>query len=322
MDASATYRNIRTVLLAGGVGGARMASGLIAAVAPDHLTIIVNIGDDSMMYGALVSADLDTVTYTLAGVNGPQGWGMAGDTHTVMGHLEGFGLDTSFRLGDRDLAHCLARTAAVVSGRSLSEFTRETTLRFGIQCTILPASDDPIRTKIKTPDGTLLDFQDYFVLRRHQDRVSGLEFRGADTARPSPGTLAAVEAADVVVVAPSNPPLSIWPILAMSQLREAVTAHPTVVAISPLIGGRAVKGPLLEVMDGLGLPPSNVGIVAAYEGMLTHLVIDETDAAEWDELTALGVEVIVADTKIADPEAAGRLAKDVLDTVTRDSTAR
>lgn len=315
MEASATYRNIRTVLLAGGVGGARMARGLVAAVEPGHLTIIVNVGDDSLMYGTLVSADLDTVTYTLAGINGPQGWGIAGDTHTVMGHLENFGVDTSFRLGDRDLAHCLARTAALAAGRSLSDFTRDTCERFGIACTIVPASDDPIRTKIKTPDGALLDFQDYFVLRRHQDAVAGLEFRGAAGARPAPGGVAALDAADVVVIAPSNPPLSIWPMLAMDGLREAVLANKTVVAISPLIGGRAVKGPLVEVMEGLGLPASNAGIVAAYDGALTHLVIDRTDAAESDELTRLGIDVIVADTMIAHPEAAGILARTVIDDV-------
>ena len=313
MEASANYRNIRTVLLAGGVGGARMARGLAAVVAPSHLTIIVNVGDDSLMYGTLVSADLDTLTYTLAGINGPQGWGVAGDTHVVMGHLEASGVDTSFRLGDRDLAHCLARTAAMADGGTLSAFTRQACVRFGIQCTILPASDDSIRTKIKTADGELLDFQDYFVLRRHEDHVAGLEFRGASTARPAPGTVAAVEAAEVVVIAPSNPPLSIWPILAMGPLQQAVRAHETVVAVSPLIGGRAIKGPLVQVMEGLGLPPTNSGIAAAYEGALTHMVIDRSDAADTDELTELGVSVIVADTLIAEATAAGFLASSILD---------
>lgn len=315
MGPSASYRNIRTVLLAGGVGGARMARGLAAIVAPGHLTVIVNVGDDSLMYGALVSADLDTVTYTLAGINGSQGWGIAEDTHVVVGHLAAFGVDTTFRLGDRDLAHCLARTDALAQGGTLTEFTREACRRFGIQCTILPASDDSIRTKIETPGGERLDFQDYFVLRRHKDPVAGLEFRGAAVARPAPGTLSAIEAAEVVVIAPSNPPLSIWPMLAMERLRVAVQAHHTVVAISPLVGGRAIKGPLVGVMEGLGLPPTNAGIVAAYEDALTHIVIDSSDAADADELTRLGVTVIIADTLIAEAAAASRLANTVLDRI-------
>lgn len=315
MEASASYRNIRTVLLAGGVGGARMARGLAAAVAPDHLTIIVNVGDDSFMYGALVSADLDTVTYTLAGINGPQGWGIGGDTHVVMDHLGESGVDTTFRLGDRDLAHCLARTMALAEGGTLSQYTAQACDRLGIDCTILPASDDPIRTKVETPGGELLDFQDYFVLRRHEDAVAGLEYRGATEADPAPGTVPAIEAADVVVIAPSNPPLSIWPILAIDRLGAAVRRHRAVVAVSPLIGGRAVKGPLVQVMEGLGLPPSNAGIVTAYAGAVTHIVIDRSDAAETDELTRLGVTVIVAETLIADAAAAGRLANVVLDDV-------
>ena len=315
MEVSATYRNIRTVLLAGGVGGARMARGLAAVVAPGHLTIIVNVGDDSFMYGALVSADLDTVIYTLAGIDGPHGWGIGGDTHVVMDHLEAYGIDTTFRLGDRDLAHCLARTIALGEGGTLTEFTAQACDRFGIECTILPASDSPIRTKIETPTGEILDFQDYFVLRRHEDAVAGLEYRGATEAEPAPGTVAAIDAADVVVIAPSNPPLSIWPMLAMSRLGAAVRHHRAVVAVSPLIGGRAVKGPLVRVLEGLGLPASNAGIIAAYEGAVTHIVIDRSDAAEADELARLGVTVIVAETLIADAAAAGRLASIILDGV-------
>jgi LPPG:FO 2-phospho-L-lactate transferase len=292
-----------------------MARGLAAVVAPGHLTIIVNVGDDASMYGALVSADLDTVTYTLAGINGPQGWGIGGDTHVVMDHLEASGVDTTFRLGDRDLAHCLARTVALAEGATLTEFTAQACERFGIECTILPASNDPIRTKIETPAGEILDFQDYFVLRRHEDGVAGLEYRGAAEAEPAPGTIAAIDAADVVVIAPSNPPLSIWPMLAMSRLGAAVQRHRAVVAVSPLIGGRAIKGPLVQVLEGLDLPPSNAGIVAAYEDAVTHIVIDRSDAADADELTRLGVTVIVAETLIADAAAAGRLARIILDHV-------
>ncbi len=309
------YRNLQTVLLAGGVGGARLARGLAATVEPDSLTVIVNVGDDSMIYGALVAADLDTVSYTLAGINGPQGWGLADDTHLVMGHLTEAGIDTTFALGDRDLAYCLARTAFIAEGGPLSEYTRQATRRLGIACTILPASDDPVRTKIKTTGGEILDFQDYFVIRGHADEVAGLEYEGVTAARPAPGVLDAIDAAEVVVIAPSNPPLSIWPTLALPDVTAALRDKERVVAVSPLIGGRAIKGPLVSVMQGLGMEPTNAGIVAAYGGLLSHLVIDASDAAEQDGLAELGVEVIVTDTHISDPEAATRLANELLDAV-------
>lgn len=290
-----------------------MAQGLAQVVEPDELTVVVNVGDDSRMYGGLVCADLDTVTYTLAGINGPQGWGIAGDTHVVMDHLEAAGVDTTFRLGDRDLAHCLARTAHVDSGGSLADFTAAFTKRLGIGPAILPASNDPIRTKIETASGELLDFQDYFVIRGQSDEVAGLQYRGADTAVPAPGVLDAIKAADVVVIAPSNPPLSVWPMLAIPDLAAAVLAKRTVVAVSPLIGGLAVKGPLVAVMDGLGISPSTSGVASAYEGLLSHLVVDTVDAAD----TRLDIEaqVVVAETMIKEHPAAAQLARTILDLV-------
>jgi LPPG:FO 2-phospho-L-lactate transferase len=311
LEASATYRNIRAVLLAGGVGGARMARGLNAVLAPENLTVVVNVGDDDSMYGALVSADLDTVMYTLAAIEGPHGWGIAADTHVVMDHLSTLGVGTTFRLGDRDLAHCLARRMAIEAGTTLSTFTRDATTRLGIGCRILPASDDLIRTKIVT-DGALLDFQDYFVVRGQRDPVRGLEFRGSATARPAPGVLEAIRSADIVAVAPSNPPLSIWPMLAMADLAEAVRRHPLVVAVSPLIGGKAVKGPLVAVLDGLGIEPSTAGILETYRGLLSHLVVDNEDPPPAD-LDTGGVEVIATSTLISDPAAAARLARTILD---------
>ncbi|MCP3976165.1 MAG: 2-phospho-L-lactate transferase [bacterium] len=315
LEASANYRNLRTVLLSGGVGGARMARGLAATVNPAELTVVVNVGDDSTIYGAHVAADLDTVSYTLAGINGPQGWGIAEDTHVVMGHLAAAGIDTTFQLGDRDLAFCLARTAFLDEGGALSDYTREATKRLGIESTILPATDDPVRTKITTVEGQVLDFQDYFVIRRHTDEVAGLEYQGVTRASPAPGVLAAIDAAEVVVIAPSNPPLSIWPTLALPNITAALRDKERVVAVSPLIDGRAIKGPLVSVMQGLGMEPTNAGIVAAYGGLLSHLVIDESDAAEQEKLAQLGVEVIVTDTRIANPDASTRLANEVLDAV-------
>lgn len=288
-----------------------MARGLAARVAPELLTIVVNVGDDAKMYGALVCADLDTVTYTLAGIEGPHGWGVANDSHNVMDQMAAAGVDTTFRLGDRDLAHCLARTVHIDNGGTLSEYTQATAVRFGIGATLLPVSDDPIRTKITTETGEMLDFQDYFVLRSQRDNVVGLEYRGGATALPAPGVIDAITSADVVVIAPSNPPLSIWPMLAIPDVEGAVRAHPNVVAVSPLIGGAAVKGPLVAVMQGLGLEPSTAGIVDAYAGLLSHLVIDRADSA--DAGSHVGVNIVAADILITDGDAAASLADILLD---------
>jgi len=291
-----------------------MARGLTQVVAPDHLTIVVNVGDDSRMYGALVCADLDTVTYTLAGVEGPHGWGLDGDTHHIMDHLTAMGVDTSFRLGDQDLAHCLARTMYLDRGGSLADFTRDATARFGIGATVLPVSNDPIRTKIVTADNETLDFQDYFVVRGQRDVVASLEYRGAATAAPAPGVVEAINEADVVVIAPSNPPLSIWPLLAVPDAGAAVRRHQHVVAVSPLIGGAAVKGPLVSVMQGLGLAPTNAGIAQAYEDFeIKNLVMHKSDDAD---LVAID-GAIPAETLISDPEAAAELATLLLDLASR-----
>lgn len=310
------------MLLAGGVGGARLARGLAAVLAPEALTIVVNVGDDSIQYGAHVAADIDTVAYTLAGINGPHGWGIAGDTHVVIDHLAAFGEDTSFRLGDRDLAHCLARTMFLAGGGTLSAFTARSCADLGLTAAILPASDDPIRTKIRTNEGELLDFQDYFVRRRQRDTVSGLEYAGAEAATPAPGVIEAIEEAAVVIIAPSNPPLSVWPILAISDLAAAVRRHPRVVAVSPLIGGEAVKGPLVAVMKGLGLPPTNAGIAAAYDGFTRRLAIDTSDSGEAGALAAAGVDVLVTPTLIPELPAAAHLAAEVLSWATGAAPTR
>ena len=269
----------RTTLLAGGVGGARLARGLAGVISPKNLTIIGNVGDDERIYGAHVSADLDTVMYTLAGIQGRQGWGIEGDSYHVIDALAKLGVDTSFRLGDRDLAACLRRTHLLDSGIPLSEVTRELRTALGVEQSILPVTDDLLRTRLKTDAGWLA-FQDYFVLRQHRDQVLDVEYRGAETATPAPGVLAAIESADTVVIAPSNPPLSIQPILAVGAVREAVAAAKRVIAVSPLFGGKALKGPADRVMASLGYPPGTAGVLKAYEGLLTDLVIDTADAAD------------------------------------------
>jgi LPPG:FO 2-phospho-L-lactate transferase len=278
---------------------------------PGDLTIIVNVGDDDVMYGVHVSPDLDTVLHTLAGLEGPHGWGLAHDTFVVMDRLAELGVDTSFRLGDRDLAGCLVRTNALGRGQPLSAIISEFRQRLGVAPAVLPASDDPVRTKIRVAGDLWLDFQDYFVIRRHRDSVRELRYDGAATARPAPGVVEAIEGAAAVVIAPSNPPLSVWPTLAVPGVREAVAAKGIVAAVSPLFRGRALKGPAATVMADLGLPAGNAGVLAAYEGLISHLVVDAGDSAD---IAALGghAEIHAADTRIADGASAARFAAELL----------
>jgi len=301
------------VLLSGGVGGARMARGLAAVLPPAALTVVVNVGDDDEIYGLHVSPDLDTVAYTLAGREGPPGWGVAGDTFAVMGHLGALGVDTNFRVGDADLAVNLARTAALRCGESLSAVTVRLAAALGLACRLLPATDDCLRTRVHTAAGEWLSFQDYFVLRGHRDEVAEVRYEGAGAARPAPGVLEAIAAASLVVVAPSNPPLSIWPILAVPGIRDAMAAAPRVIAVSPLFGGRALKGPADRVMAALGLPAGNSGVLAAYDGLLTDLVVDQGDAADVATLAGTAVRLHAADTRIAARDDAARLARYLLD---------
>lgn len=296
------------VLLSGGVGGARLARGLAAVLAPADLTLVVNVGDDAEIYGLHISPDLDTVAYTLAGREGPQGWGRAGDTFAVMDHLAVLGADTRFRVGDADLAANLLRTAALRSGETLTAVTRRLAVARGIACRLLPATDDSLRTWVRVSTGEWLPFQEYFVLRGHRDEVAEVSYRGAGSARPAPGVLEAIAAAALVVIAPSNPPLSIWPILAVPGIREAVAAAARVIAVSPLFGGRALKGPADRVMAALGLPPGNAGVLAAYEGLLTDLVVDAGDVGDLAALGGGRVHLHAADTRIAEPAAAARFA--------------
>ncbi len=258
------------------------------------------------MYGLDVSPDLDTVTYTLAGIEGPQGWGIAADTFTAMDQMAQIGIDTTFRIGDADLATNLTRTAALRSGGTLSEVTARIAAGYGLAPRLLPATDDRLRTVIDTASGERLSFQEYFVLRGHRDPVAAVHYQGAETASPAPGVIEAIEAADLVVIAPSNPPLSIWPILAVPGIREAV-AGARVAAVSPLFGGQALKGPADRVMATLGLPPGNAGVLAAYQGLLDLLVVDRGDAED-AVLSTPETRVVAADTRIVEPAAAARFA--------------
>jgi LPPG:FO 2-phospho-L-lactate transferase len=300
----------KVVLLSGGVGGARAARGFARALPPDDLTIVGNVGDDDVMHGVVVCADLDTITYTLAGVEGPHGWGRAGDTFAVMDALEALGVDATFRLGDLDLAVCLLRTAALRSGAPLSSTTLRIATALGVHHRVLPATDDPVRTRVRAATGRWMSFQEYFVLRGHRDEVAEVVFDGAETAKPAPGVVEAIEEADLVVIAPSNPVLSIWPILALDEIADAVTLAPRVVGVSPLFGGKALKGPADRIMSSLGLLAGTAGVLEAYRGLLTDLVVDIGDAAD----VGLGGEVRIhsLDTQIAAPAAAARFAREVL----------
>lgn len=291
-----------------------MARALSRVVAPERLTVIVNVGDDDFIYGVHVAADLDTVTYTLAGIEGPQGWGIGGDTFRVMDEMADRGVDTTFRLGDRDLATCLYRTMRLRAGAPLSTVTRELAASVGVTNRILPATDDPVRTMVDLIDGTTLSFQDYFVRRQHRDVVAAVEYVGIETCRSAPGVLEAIRTSDLVVVAPSNPPLSIWPILEVPGVRDAVSDATRVVGVSPLFGGKALKGPAEQVMASLGLSPGTAGVLTAYRDLLDILVVDAADAAD-EDLSTPATRVVAHDTRIIDPDAGGAFASWLVDTM-------
>jgi len=299
---------MRVVELSGGVGGARMARGLAASPGVD-LTVVVNVGDDETIHGLHVSPDIDTVMYTLAGVEGPEGWGRSGDSFDANTELGRFGADNRFRLGDLDLALNLHRTSRLAAGEPLSVVTGALAKAFELGPAVLPATDDVLRTEVRLSDGWT-SFQDYFVIRGNRDRVLEIRYRGSESATPAPGVLEAIQSSDLVVIAPSNPPLSIWPILAIPPMRQAVASHDRVVAVSPLFGGRALKGPADRVMASLGLPPGNRGVVEAYRGLIGTLVIDRQDSDDAGLLKE--VEVIVTDTRIGDVVAARRLASELI----------
>jgi LPPG:FO 2-phospho-L-lactate transferase len=301
---------MRTALLSGGVGGARLARGL-AAIPEVDLAVIVNVGDDEEIYGLSVSPDLDTVVYTLAAAQGPQGWGLADDAFTVMGWLDGFPIETDFAIGDRDLATNLFRTDRLRQGWGLSLVTAAIASAFGVAAQILPATEQKVRTQVKLQEGGWIGFQEYFVARAHRDEIEDVRFAGADQADAGPGVIEAIEGADLLVVGPSNPPLSIWPVLAIGDIARAVGRHERVVGVSPLIGGKALKGPADRVLRALGFAAGNLGVVEAYGDLLHDLFVDPADAE--DTVSLPGVRVHVADLDLQTPEAAARFARQMLE---------
>jgi LPPG:FO 2-phospho-L-lactate transferase len=303
---------VKVVALAGGVGGAKLAHGLAQVLAPEALAIAVNTGDDFEHLGFHISPDLDTVMYTLAGVaDRERGWGLAEETWHFMAALERLGGPAWFRLGDRDLATHVERTGRLRRGESLSEVTRQLFSAFGVKALVVPMSDEAVRTLVQTDDGAL-EFQHYFVGEQCRPRVRALEYRGAERARPSPAFLAALREAAGVIVCPSNPYLSIAPILAIPGVKEALRAARPVVAVSPIVGGQALKGPAAKIMRELGVEPSALEVARYYRGIVDALVIDRADAPLAPTIEALGMRTLVTDSVMRSDADRARLARDCL----------
>ena len=305
---------MKTLALAGGVGGAKLAAGLQEILPPGDLTVVVNTADDFDLWGLHISPDLDTVMYTLAGVANPQaGWGLRNETFDALEMLDRYGEDTWFKLGDRDLATHVLRTARLNRGESLTEITGSLSAALGVRASVLPMCDEPVATLVHTPDGPL-EFQDYFVRRRQRDEVLGIDLRGIKETRISSAASGALAEAEAVVFCPSNPIVSIGPVLAVPGMTESLSASSAPkVAVSPIVGGRALKGPADRMMDSLGHEVSATGVARMYEGLVDGMVVDRTDAAEEDEIEALGIEALVTDSVMRDEEDRGRLAREVLE---------
>jgi LPPG:FO 2-phospho-L-lactate transferase len=301
---------MRVVVLAGGLGGSRLARGLAETIDPRGLTIVGNVGDDLEVLGLHVSPDLDTILYTLTGrLDESKGWGRAGETWHALETVGELGGEDWFRLGDLDLGVHLVRTQALRRGEPLSAVTARLAHAFGLQPALLPATDDRLRTWLQTPAGEL-PFQEWFVARGHRDEVDAVRFEGSEAAVPAPGVLEALEAADLVAIAPSNPFVSIGPILAVDAIRESLEARAApIVAVSPLIGGEAVRGPAARMLRRLRGGTSPRQVTDCYKDLIDALVIDEADAEE-----DAGVRTIVTRTLMDDAEGRRRVAEAVLET--------
>lgn len=305
------------VVFAGGFGGARMAHGFAQLGDAVRLSVVVNTGDDVELHGLHVSPDLDTVMYTLAGLaNDETGWGVRGETWSASEMLGKYGQETWFRLGDRDLATHIVRTKGLAEGARLTEVTAQLARALGIGATLLPMTDDRVRTQVRTAQGWL-DFQDYFVRRHHEDDVLELRFDGSAEARATDEVVSAIKAAAVIVVAPSNPFLSVAPILSVGGILDAVgTSSAPVIGISPIVGNEAVRGPAAQIMRSLGGDASSAGVGRHYArtwpGLLDVLVIDDVDAADAGAVQVAGIRPHVTGTLIGAEKERRRLAQDIL----------
>ena len=306
------------VVLAGGVGAAKFLEGLAAVMPPDQITVIANTGDDAEFHGLHVSPDVDTVLYTLAGiVDRERGWGVAGDTFHCLRALERLGQETWFQLGDRDLATHLTRTTRLRQGATLSEATEELRRALGVACRILPMSDGCARTRLRTTAG-IVAFQEYFVKLRQEPEVLEADFSEAAASRPAPGVVEAIAEAQGVIVAPSNPILSIAPILAVSGIREALRNTPApVAAISPIVGGRALKGPADRILKSLGLGASAAAVAELYRDFVDIFVLDLEDASLREQVERQGMQAVITQTVMSTPEVRQDLARKVIEGLAR-----
>ena len=304
---------MKITALAGGTGAAKLLRGLARVVDPRDLTVIVNTGDDTEIWGLHVSPDLDTVCYTLGGViDERKGWGLTDETFHALDQIARFGEPVWFNLGDRDLATHLHRTRLLREGRTLTQITRAIAQTLGVAATVLPMSDQPVRTRLLGPDGWLA-FQEYFVREKAQVEVRAVNYAGAPVARPAPGVLDALRTADAVLLCPSNPITSIGPILAVPGLVEALrSTEATVAAVSPIVGGDAVSGPAGRLMAAAGLPVSATGVARAYGGWLDLLVFDERDRALAPDIRSAGASPVVAPTMMSSRDAEVTLARHVV----------
>ncbi len=304
---------MKVCALAGGVGGAKLAAGLQEVLSAGDLTVVVNTADDFDLWGLRICPDLDTVMYTLAGISNPEtGWGLAGESFEALNMLARYGEDTWFMLGDRDLATHVLRTVRLRAGETLTTITDALSGSLGVRSVVLPMSDEKVSTVLKTPAG-LLEFQEYFVRRGQRDEVLGVELRGIEDARPTEAVLGAVAAADVVVFCPSNPVVSVGPILALPGMRGRLAASSAPkVAVSPIVGGRALKGPADRMLASLGHEVSAAGVAAMYEGLVDGMVVDRVDEEERPGIEALGMRTLATDSVMRCAADRARLAREVV----------
>lgn len=305
---------MQVVALAGGVGGAKLAAGLETALPPGDLSVVVNTADDFDLWGLRVCPDLDTVMYTLAGLANPDtGWGVADESFNGLAMISAYGEDAWFKLGDKDLATHILRTQRLHAGDRLSTVTAGLAGALGVRAALLPMCDEPVSTVLKTPAG-LLDFQNYFVRRGQRDEVRGMDLRGIEDARVPVEVSKAIAEAEAVIFCPSNPVVSLGPILAVPGLREALASSPAPkVAVSPIIGGRALKGPADKMLRSLGHEVSSAGIARMYSGVVDAMVIDQADGGEEAPISALGMRVLATNTIMRDETDRERLGREVLD---------
>jgi len=305
---------MKVAVLCGGVGAARFLRGLVQVLPGPDITAIVNVADDIVLHGLHISPDLDTCTYTLAGaINGETGWGLAGETWHAMESVARYGGENWFNLGDKDLGTHLFRTQRLHSGATLSEVTTEITAAWDLDLKIMPVTDDRIETRVTVDGEGEIGFQEYFVGRRHGVPISAIRFVGATEARPAPGVLEAIQTADAVIIAPSNPLVSIGPLLAVPGLTEAlIHRRDQVVAISPIVAGAALKGPADRMLTELGHESSVVGVARLYHSFAATLVVDTADATATAGIEDAGMHVLITPTIMKTPERAAKLARTVL----------